>query len=425
MESSKSFPTDLVKSITYGWLQDVELQAPYYLLQTPPFDRSKRPVTDIPTLLCDPRYAKIKTSLWSSLSEEMKRAIRKEMEDIFFEITAQSIRNQYWYISWQYIDSATWVDRNLDFSPEAILDFFNKEFMVYFEEKPSSHTSYGKFGRYLYRAWLEIYNGRPSFQRGGFLAKPMKFGKNRVQGLDDLSEYHRRLSARLATEMDSRLQFKMCQFAPEEVAHCRPLLSPKIQTFRQHGYLIRPLFRALYMVIDNQTIVSDDMSRLVRCKNEDYFDWRQRRWVHEISQYSVLLVRTGDEETLSELISFLPLFDAGLAVDVNRSDYQDDIEPTVVRVRLDTAIQFIWDLLEKERKASKEVRQVQKRLVREQNEFCQLWVYRLISKVKEFGLDWEEASWIATRRAMAKINDEAFDDDQVEPEWKMVDRWRM
>jgi len=355
----------------------------------------------------------------------MKRNIRKEMENIFFETTAQGIRNQDWYLTWQYIQSAQCVDDNLDLNSEAILDFLNKEFMVYFEEKPSSHTSYGKFGRYIYRAWLQLYNGRPPFQRGGFLAKPMRFGKNGVQGLDDLSKYHQRLSARLTAEMDTRLQFKMCQFKLDEVAHYRPLPSAKIQTFRQHRYLMRPLFRALFMVLDNQTSVSDDSSRPVRRGNEDYFDWRQRRWVHEISQYSVLLVKTGDEATLSSPISFLSLFDAGLAVVVNRSDYQDGIEPTAVRVRLDTAIQFIWDLLERERKASKEINQVQKELVREQNEFCQLWVYRLISKVKEFGLDWEEASWIATRRALAKENDEAFDDDQVEPEWKMVDRWRM
>ncbi|KAH7174865.1 uncharacterized protein B0J16DRAFT_324324 [Fusarium flagelliforme] len=238
----------------------------------------------------------------------MKSAIRKEMEDIFFERTAQSIRNLHWYLTWQYTESAVWVDVKLDFKPEAILDFFNKEFMVYYEEEPSNGTSFGKFGRYLYRAWLLLYNNRPPFQRGGFLAKPMT---------------------------------------------------------------------------------------------------------------------VGDEETLSSPIRFLSLFDAGLAVDVNRSDYHDGIEATAVRVRLDTAIQFIWDLLERERKASKGINQVQKRLVREQNEFCQLWVYRLISKVKEFGLDWEEASWIATRRAIAKVNDEAFDDDQLEPEWKMVDRWRM
>ncbi|KAJ4128923.1 hypothetical protein NW768_007447 [Fusarium equiseti] len=321
---------------------------------------------------------------------------------------------------------AKWVNGKLDFTPEAILDFLNKEFMVYYEKEHSNGTDYGKFGRYLYRAWLLLNNGRPPFQRGGFLAKPMLFGKNGIQELDALSEYHRKLSAKLSQAMDSSLRFDLRYFSStDQVAHCRPLPSPEIKTFRQHGYLVRPLFRALYMVLDNQTVVSDNISRPVERANEDYFDWRQRRWVHEISQYSVLLVKTGDEENLSSPISFLSLFDAGLAVNVNRADYQDGIEPTAVRVRLDTAIQFIWDLLERERMASKEINQVQKRLVREQNEFCQMWVYRLISKVKEFGLDSEEASWIATRRALAKVNAEAFDDDQVEPEWKMVDRWRM
>ena len=103
-------------------------------------------------------------------------------------------------------------------------------------------------------------------------------------------------------------------------------------------------------------------------------------------------------------------------------DYQDGVEAMAVRVRLDTAIQFIWNILERERKASKEVYKVHKRLLREQNEYCQLWVYRLIAKCKDFGLDCEQASWVATQRALAKVNDEAYG-DQVEPWWKMMDRW--
>ena len=108
---------------------------------------------------------------------------------------------------------------------------------------------------------------------------PVRFGGN---GIKHLSYYHGQLSAKLASELDTRLQFKMCPSIPEEVAHWRPLPSPKMQTFRQHGYLVRPLFRTLYMVLDNQTI-PDVISRPARRENEEYFAWRQRRSVQEIS----------------------------------------------------------------------------------------------------------------------------------------------
>lgn len=348
------------------------------------------------------------------------------METIFFEKAARGLCTLDRYTSdWQNFASVEQASRSLDFEPEAILDFFNKEFMIYFDEGFSKKTKFdklnrhGKFGQYLYRAWLQQHQGRPLFQRGGFIAKPMRFGGN---GIKHLSHYHGQLSAKLASELDTRLQFKMCPSIPEEVAHWRPLPSSKIQTFRQHGYLMRPLFRALYMVVDNQTI-PDVISRPVRRENEEYLAWRQRRSVHEMSQYSVLLVRTGDEEALSSPISLSSLLDSGLALDVNRPDYHDGVEPMAVRVKLDTAIQFIGDILERERKASKEVDKVHKRLLREQNEYCQLWVYRLIAKCKDFDLDCEQVSQVATQRALAKVNGEACD-DQVEPWWKMMDRWK-
>lgn len=41
-------------------------------------------------------------------------------------------------------------------------------------------------------------------------------------------------------------------------------------------------------------------------------------------------------------------------MNVDRQDYFKGLEPWVVRVRLDTAIQFIRDLLQKEQNASEE-----------------------------------------------------------------------
>lgn len=142
-----------------------------------------------------------------------------------------------------------------------------------------------------------------------------------------------------------------------------------------------------------------------------------------ISRVTVLLVKTVDESHLSFPISFLPLFDSGLALDVNRPDYEDGIEPAIVRVRLGAAILFVWELLNKEEAANKEADKEAKRQREEQETFCEAWVNRVIAHSQEVGTDTNGYSWLAIRRALAKKNSEAFDDDQVNPWWESLRHW--
>ncbi|KAM0547787.1 hypothetical protein ACHAPJ_010248 [Fusarium lateritium] len=141
------------------------------------------------------------------------------------------------------------------------------------------------------------------------------------------------------------------------------------------------------------------------------------------STVTVLLVKSGDESQLSSPISFLPLFDAGLALDVNREDYKDGVEPTVARVALDVAIRFIWELLMKEEAAAQEAAKVAERLREEQSAFCEAWVSKVIAHSQEIGIDANGYSWLAIRRALARKNGEAFDDDQVNPMWEWLRHW--
>lgn len=57
----------------------------------------------------------------------------------------------------------------------SIIDFFNKEIMIYLDTLTISNKEVGYLGRYLHRAWLQLDEGRPPFQRGGFIAKLMQY----------------------------------------------------------------------------------------------------------------------------------------------------------------------------------------------------------------------------------------------------------
>ncbi|KAH6965188.1 hypothetical protein EDB82DRAFT_479555 [Fusarium venenatum] len=161
--------------------------------------------------------------------------------------------------------------------------------------------------------------------------------------IDLLLKYHTQPLEMLSQSLDDLVTFK-CYHRPEDT----PPLLPPTQSFRDHSYSMRPLFEALYIVHDDQFDDHDEMDEPVEMgEYERRDDLRQRYKGWWQSNDTVLLVRTGKDSHLSSPISFLPLFESGLALNVNRPDYQDEPEPTVVRVKLKTALQFIRDLLKK------------------------------------------------------------------------------
>jgi hypothetical protein len=225
--------------------------------------------------------------------------------------------------------------------------------------------------------------------------------------LAQLSTYHIQLSEILSQSLDDLVTFE-CYCMPE---YTLPLLPPT-QSCRDHGYSIRPLFEALYIVYDDQFEDHDEMD-----KPAGMGEYASNEYSRQ-SNDTVLLVRTGKDSHLSSPISFLPLFESGLAFNVNRPDYQDEPEPTVVRVKLKTALQFIGDLLKKE-----EATQVMQRSIQEQDKGCQRYVDSMIEYCREFGIDSHEHSWFAFRRVRARLENEAFEEDQVNPPWKCLRRW--
>lgn len=133
-----------------------------------------------------------------------------------------------------------------------------------------------------------------------------------------------------------------------------------VNSFRNHSYLVRPLFKALYMIIDDQ--FEAYQNDLIRPFGRGTDDYKQKVQEFRSSNHTVLLVRTCQDSHLTSPISLLPLFKSGLELGVNRPDYEGVAEPTVVRVRLETALEFISELLSKEEAANKEAAQARERL---------------------------------------------------------------
>lgn len=210
-------------------------------------------------------------------------------------------------------------------------------------------------------------------------------------------------------------------------------------SYREHGFRLGHLFRSLFMVADGS---EDDPayypkeSEKWRCSDysvasapergrfqlgrfehmEKWVDWRR-------SRYRVLLVRTGDDSCLSAPISFQPLFDSGRTLPIGRNDYGSWED--AVRVRLDHALEFIEDLIRREKEALPHVRQAAETLDAELDELCEQWIGRVLEHAAEVGFDNNGFAWRAIRRARARLNGEAFDTYQVAPDWKWLRAWFM
>lgn len=95
----------------------------------------------------------------------------------------------------------------------------------------------------------------------------------------------------------------------------------------------------------------------------------------------------------------------------------------MVRVRLDTAIQFIWDLLQKEQNTSEEECQRAAQMREKQDLDCQAWVSNVITRYQQVGLEGQGDSWLAFRRALARTEKEAFNIDKLSLYTESLDKW--
>ncbi|RBA13187.1 hypothetical protein FPRO05_13614 [Fusarium proliferatum] len=362
--------------------------------------------------------------------KEIPGLIYKELEIMFFEHSAEQIlMYSDLKIGWRADHCMKTVNTprlsKPIVGPYHLDDWSNKEVMVYFEHRAVDTADSQKIARYIFREWLRLHNGRPVFQRGGFFGKPLLLQENGPQNLEQLSTFHADLSQYVSTHVEHLVEFKRgrnwCSSYPGEEPP-KDESPGDIRTWREHGYHMSHLFRALYLVVDKQSLpdTTGPYYEPPGLKGYDRIHKLDHRVAKQLKPCTVLLVKAGDDAHLSSSISFLPLFEAGLASNVNRDDYigGPGEEETAVRVSLDVAVRFVWDLLQREKAYFDELENKDQVLEEEQDNRFQDWLEDVMSHTEEVGTDHNLFMWFRSRRALARANCEAFDESQVYLVWE-------
>ena len=188
------------------------------------------------------------------------------------------------------------------------------------------------------------------------------------------------------------------------------------------------MFRALFMVVGDQVLkegtkdhsdangrntIAEWIRRPMKQPYEDTMAYTQKWTERLVRNYTVLLVKTGDEGHLSSPISLQSLLESGQTLTVGREDLGNCPESDVVRIKVDVALQFILGLIRKEEAALPKLARAAEALEEEQNVGCERCVDRVLNHAEEVGFDENGFTWMAIRRVRARLVGEAFQDQQV------------
>lgn len=309
-------------------------------------------------------------------------------------------------------------------------------------------------GCYVHRHYVRMHNGRPPCQRHHFLAKPIQFVhkplykgiyEHRVTDLPYTLKFHKSLCNSVAAQEDRLIFGQQWNLKKTDVVsippkHHTPNFAPCLRegplSYWEHGYQLLPLFRALFMIVDGRRrdeADEDELWRLADYEIEPPPEWGGRdEWGRDprqerdadwyASRQRVLLVRTGDDSHLSAPVSFGPLFASCRALPLGRGDCRG-MGKEVVRVRLDHALEFVEELIRREDEALPRVREAAEALEDKVDELCEQWIDRMLEHAAQVGLDVNGFTWHASRRALARLNGEAFDVEQILPGQESVASW--
>ncbi|KAK0637380.1 hypothetical protein B0T17DRAFT_613979 [Bombardia bombarda] len=424
---------------------------------------------DVPDLPIDPSYLRYlgcdEKYLTAGASAMDMGLVRKELAAVFHDTTARMIR----YDRDAFTDKWSSALPGMDTVGETIAtvsrcqlqklekyfkleDYFNKHFAIYFtpytEDKRAAADDDGRaIGRYIYRHWLWMHRTSlhckwPPFHRHHFMARATKFVDRRigpdcwnleqclVTDLPYVLAFHRSVcdsAAACEDDIKPQRQWTRADKRNPDPKLRNPNFAPRLSqqplSYRQHGFQLGHIFRSLFMVVDgchSHTPKEDYRLKPAKpeFKNFEHDEW-EADW--RVSGFKVVLVRTGDDHHLSAPVSFQPLFDSGRTLPLERDD--DCRGENAVRVRLDHALEFVEYLVRREEEALPHLREAAEALEHELDQVCEQWVERVLHHAAEVGLDNIGYTWQAIRRARARLNGEAFDLEQMAPEWELLRHW--
>ncbi|KAI1208647.1 uncharacterized protein F4807DRAFT_144699 [Annulohypoxylon truncatum] len=398
--------------------------APYLI--TNQWGEENKPDCDIDDTdrLLNQRYVKLQTA--EPLSSHMLALLRQGLEIYFYQAAAETIRMHCRKSQWgedsttRFFSSRELPRGHLNRASireygtggvTSIIDFFNKYAAIYFTA-PAKVGSYEhkKLGRYIFHRWLQIHNERPPFQRHHYFSKPITFEESDgPQTIDKIKSFHRSLCDSVSARLDDPTSFKFrLEYWPPHSRAKKP--------WKDHGYTLGHLFRAAFIVVDPlvmayvdyedrptpQDIIESDSKIGSERTQEKHLSWL-------LPHCTVLLVKTGEDKHLSSPIDFQSLINSGVTLTVNREDVGEGTEgESVVRVKIDVAIQFFVDLMQREEAAIPRLRQAAQHLKEEREEGCRQWVDRVIKHAQEVGIDKNGYTWETIRYVQARLAGEIF-----------------
>ncbi|KAI0097944.1 hypothetical protein GGR51DRAFT_539188 [Nemania sp. FL0031] len=273
-----------------------------------------------------------------------------------------------------------------------------------------------KLGRYIFRKWFHWYAGRPPFLGYQRLSKGLALKGREFRDIQNIRKFHRSLCDAVSTGLDQQALSE-----PSPSTDCS-------LTYKGQGREIAHLFRAIVIIVDDQ-VMHDEEPEIYQpvlppeLGKVDLLGYLEKERARYVSQFSVLLFRTGDDAHLSSPVSFQSLYDSGKALAVNRPDFDEvssDDSTNVARVRIDTALEFVLGLIHREREAIPQVGLAAETEDRQHSEVCEKWIDGVMAHARKVGIDANGFTWEAVRRAKAALNGEAFTKYQVDPPWDHI-----
>ncbi|KAI1178104.1 hypothetical protein F4777DRAFT_576410 [Nemania sp. FL0916] len=399
----------------------------------------------------DQRYAKSPTA--EPLSEAMVRLMRSQLATLFYERIALGYTSTYkfrfeWH-EYTYNGRPTLIrgfkrprlptkyfTRRSRPARDHLLEYADVHVAVYFDWFDKDCQT-RHLGRYIWRKWFHLHQGRPPFLGYQKFAKPIALIMgSEPRSIKSVRDFHRSLCDAVSVGLRQqelpkpspptrRFSRLLSQLRIPPSSQSQSQLT-NLRTYEAIGREMAHVFRAIVIIVDNQVSQyrEPETRGVALWSPELQAPYTQRPSMEKrrdwsTSQYSVLLLRTRDDAHLSCPISFQSLYDSGKALTLDRPDCNND-GMNVVRVKIDTALEFVFDLIVKEREMVPHVG-LAANIENEQHlQACEKWVDGVIEEASIVGIDENGFTWEAIRRAKAAINGEAFSKNQINPVWNTL-----
>lgn len=202
--------------------------------------------------------------------------------------------------------------------PCSLREFFNKPTALYWAYSAQERDKCRLFPfACIFKDWFRYYDNDPNLKFGHFFANPIQITSTGPRTIAGICDAHKTLYDRASSLQD---RVRKCE-AGEAHLDAWP---------NSQHYKLLPLCRAILIVLDE--IPPNPGARI--------------SLEREVQRQNVLIIRTGDEDSLSAPINFDTIRSQSLPL--ARSDTDAEDCESIIRVSLRTAVQFILDLQRRE-----------------------------------------------------------------------------